>query len=99
AGLSTLGAGADPHRLPTRLLDIPRYAAMEAYFDRRGPSGRTMMCATAAVQTCLDAGDSESFADRWRTLHVIGPRLVALFPTPPVLAGRPPRWRAAPQAA
>jgi len=99
AGLSTLGAGTDPHRLPARLLDIPRYAAMEAYFDRRGPSGRTMMCATAAVQTCLDAGDSDSFADRWRTLHLIGPVLVAMFANSPVLAGRRTGWRSSRQAA
>src|SRR5262245_17134633 len=56
AGLALLGAGADPHRSPTRLLDVPRYAAMEAHFDRRSASGRTMMCATAAVQPSLDAG-------------------------------------------
>jgi glutamate--cysteine ligase len=99
AGLSTLGAGTDPHRVPTRLLDVPRYAAMEAYFDRRGPSGRTMMCATAAVQTCLDAGDSVSFADRWRTLHAIGPVLVAMFANSPVLAGHRTGWRSSRQAA
>ena len=99
AGLSTLGAGADPHRLPTRLLDVPRYAAMEAYFDRRGPSGRTMMCATAAVQPCLDAGDTDSFADRWRTLHAIGPVLVAMFANSPVLAGHRTGWRSSRQAA
>jgi glutamate--cysteine ligase len=99
AGLSTMGAGADPHRLPSRLLDIPRYAAMEAYFDRRGPSGRTMMCATAAVQPCLDAGDTRSFAERWRTLHAIGPALVAMFANSPVLAGHRTGWRSSRQAA
>jgi glutamate--cysteine ligase len=99
AGLSTLGAGTDPHRLPGRLLDVPRYAAMEAYFDRRGPSGRTMMCATAAVQPCLDAGDTGSFAERWRTLHAIGPALVAMFANSPVLAGHHTGWRSSRQAA
>lgn len=99
AGLSTLGAGTDPHRLPGRLLDVPRYAAMEAYFDRRGPSGRTMMCATAAVQPCLDAGDTGSFAERWHTLHAIGPALVAMFANSPVLAGHHTGWRSSRQAA
>lgn len=99
AGLATLGAGADPHRRPTRLLDVPRYTAMEAYFDRRGPSGRTMMCATAAVQPCLDAGDNGSFADRWRTLHAIGPALIAMFANSPVVAGHRTGWRSSRQAA
>jgi glutamate--cysteine ligase len=102
AGLALLGAGADPHRSPTRLLDVPRYAAMEAHFDRRSSSGRTMMCATAAVQPSLDAGQpagADSFVDRWHTLHATGPALLAMFANSPVLAGRPTGWKSARQAA
>lgn len=102
AGLALLGAGADPHRSPTRLLDVPRYAAMEAHFDRRSASGRTMMCATAAVQPCLDAGQpagADSFVERWHTLHAAGPALLAMFANSPVLAGRPTGWKSARQAA
>ncbi len=102
AGLAALGAGSDPHREPNRLLDVPRYASMEAYFDRRSASGRTMMCSTAAVQPCLDAGraaGADSFVDRWRTLHTIGPALVATFANSPVLAGRRTGWKSTRQAA
>jgi glutamate--cysteine ligase len=57
AGLELCGYGLDPLRPPRRLLDLPRYAAMEKFFDREGPWGRQMMCGTASVQVCLDAGE------------------------------------------
>ena len=56
-GLELAGIGLDPLRPPRRVLTLPRYAAMEAFFDQGGPWGRQMMCATASVQVCLDAGD------------------------------------------
>ncbi len=96
AGLVALGAGTDPYRAPSRLLDLPRYAAMEAYFDQRSPAGRVMMGSTAAVQPCLDAGRAagpDSFVSRWQTLHAVGPPLVAMFANSPVLAGRSTGWR------
>jgi glutamate--cysteine ligase len=102
SGLTALGAGADPYRSPARILDVPRYVAMEAYFDQRGPSGRVMMGATAAVQPCLDAGRAagpDSFVSRWQTLHRIGPALVAMFANSPLLAGRPTGWRSTRQRA
>lgn len=36
AGLSLTGAGLDPLRSPHRVLDWPRYAAMEEFFNRAG---------------------------------------------------------------
>ena len=59
AGLSLAGHGLDPLRPPRRVLDLPRYAAMEAFFDRTGPWGRVMMCSTASVQVCVDAGHEQ----------------------------------------
>ena len=56
-GLELCGYGLDPLRPPRRVLDLPRYAAMEKFFDREGPWGRRMMCGTASVQVCVDAGD------------------------------------------
>ncbi len=56
-GLELAGYGLDPLRPPRRVLDLPRYAAMEAFFDAGGPWGRQMMCGTTSVQVCLDAGD------------------------------------------
>ena len=60
AGLELCGYGLDPLRPPRRLLDLPRYAAMEEFFDREGPWGRQMMCGTASVQVCVDAGDDSA---------------------------------------
>ena len=97
AGLVLTGFGYDPHRLPRRVLDLPRYAAMERYFDRRGPWGRLMMCSTASVQVCVDAGlDDDGAAGypfRWRLLHAIAPVLVAAFANSPLRRGRPTGWK------
>jgi glutamate--cysteine ligase len=74
---------------------------MEKFFDREGPWGRRMMCGTASVQVCLDAGDdSESpsgYRSRWRLLHAIGPVLVAAFANSPLRDGKPTGWRSARQ--
>jgi glutamate--cysteine ligase len=100
-GLELSGYGLDPLRPPRRLLDLPRYAAMEKFFDREGPWGRQMMCGTASVQVCLDAGDDgageSGYRSRWRLLHAIGPVLVAAFANSPLRRGRPTGWRSARQ--
>ena len=101
ADLELAGIGLDPYRTPLRVLRLPRYAAMEAFFDRGGPWGRQMMCGTASVQICLDAGDdSGSFSGyryRWRLLHSIGPILVAAFANSPLRGGRLTGWRSSRQ--
>lgn len=100
-GLELAGVGLDPLRPPQRILNMPRYAAMEAYFDRGGPWGRQMMCSTASVQVCLDAGDDgegqSGYRSRWRLLHAIGPVLVSAFANSPMRGGRPTGWRSARQ--
>ena len=101
-GLTLSGDGIDPIRPPRRVLDLPRYAAMEEFFDRRGPWGRVMMCNTASVQVCLDAGDENGspagYRSRWRLLHAIGPVLVAAFANSPLRRGRASGWRSTRQA-
>jgi glutamate--cysteine ligase len=96
-GLVLAGHGLDPHRIPSRVLDLPRYAAMEKYFDRRGPWGRVMMCSTASVQVCIDAGfdnaSASGIAFRWRFVHALGPVLVAAFANSPLRHGRPTGWK------
>ena len=82
----------DAHRHPRRILDVPRYAAMQAVFDRVGPHGSEMMCSTASIQICLDAGEPDVVASRWRALHSIGPAMVALFANSPRLAGADTGW-------
>ncbi|MGW2230475.1 ergothioneine biosynthesis glutamate--cysteine ligase EgtA [Streptomyces formicae] len=100
--LTLSGFGADPWRPPARILHEPRYDAMESCFDRAGPSGRRMMCSTASVQICLDAGYEEpgplGYARRWRLAHLLGPVLVAAFANSPLQEGRGTGWRSTRQA-
>ena len=92
AGLILTGSGSDPHRPSRRLIDIPRYAAMETAFDRIGPMGRAMMCSTASVQVCLDAGTATETPQRWAALHDLGPVLLAAFANSPWLGGLRTGW-------
>ncbi|MBO0829841.1 MAG: ergothioneine biosynthesis glutamate--cysteine ligase EgtA [Streptosporangiales bacterium] len=98
-GLTLLTTAIDPHRPPRRQLREPRYDAMEAYYDRRGTVGRTMMCSTAAVQVNLDAGvDAADVVRRWQALNTLGPVLVAAFANSPRHAGRLTGWKSSRQA-
>jgi glutamate--cysteine ligase len=91
-GLRRGCSGIDPHRAPDRLLDVPRYAAMQGFLDDRGPWGSSMMCSTASTQVCLDAGEPGDVTLRWHALHAVGPALVALFANSPVVQGRATGW-------
>jgi ergothioneine biosynthesis glutamate--cysteine ligase EgtA len=97
AGLVLTGRGIDPLRRPSRVLELPRYAAMEEFFDRDGHWGRLMMCSTASVQVCVDAGLEDDgvsgCAFRWRLLHAIGPVLVGAFANSPLRRGQPTGWK------
>lgn len=96
AGGYLLGeSGLDVWRPPQRLLRLPRYAAMESAFDRIGPDGRVMMCSTAGVQVCLDAGAAHRSARRWAALHALGPVMTAMFANSPTVAGRDAGWASA----
>ncbi|GAA3889670.1 glutamate-cysteine ligase family protein [Streptomyces sedi] len=102
AGLVTAGLGLDPFRDSPRVLDHPRYRAMERFFDRQGPAGRLVMRATASVQISLDAGDDSEGPDgyraRWALAHRLGPVLTAAFANSPLHLGRPTGWRSTRQA-
>jgi len=65
---------------------------MQAAFDHFGPHGSRMMSSTASMQVCLDAGQSNQIATRWRAVHALGPTLVALFANSPHLDGRDTGW-------
>ncbi|WP_168796500.1 ergothioneine biosynthesis glutamate--cysteine ligase EgtA [Arthrobacter echini] len=102
AGLSFSSLALDPVRPPVRTLDHPRYTAMEAHFDRAGQAGRTMMCSTASLQVCLEAGlpgnGPGSAVQRWQRLHRLAPVLVALFANSPFHQGAPSGWQSTRQA-
>ncbi len=88
--LVRVGVGVSPLRPAQRVLDAPRYVAMESYFDRDNASGRVMMTSTAAVQVSLDAGaDDRDVRRRWHLLNDLAPLLTAAFANSPLRCGRP----------
>ncbi|PXX68589.1 glutamate--cysteine ligase [Nocardia tenerifensis] len=88
--IRTVSAAADADRRPKRLLQLPRYRAMEQTFAGLGPFGKLMMCNTAATQVSVDAGaDRADVAARWTALYAIGPALLAAFACSPSLRGAP----------
>ncbi|SDY91596.1 glutamate--cysteine ligase [Micromonospora pattaloongensis] len=95
AGLALHPGGIDPHRRCSRLLSTPRYDAMATAFARDGRDGLVMMCSTAALQVCLDAGTPAQLAPRWAVAHALGPVLLATFATSPRHAGRDTGWASA----
>jgi glutamate--cysteine ligase len=95
AGLRLGEHGLDPYREPRRLLHTPRYTAMERGFDAHSPHGRIMMCSTAGLQVCLDAGTTRQLALRWATVSALGPVLLAAFATSRRQAGRDTGWASA----
>jgi glutamate--cysteine ligase len=95
AGLR-LGEGAiDPHRSGQRILHTPRYDAMAEALARHNRHGPIMMCDTAGLQVCLDAGRPADLADRWAAVHEFGPALVALFANSRRHAGHDTGWASA----
>jgi glutamate--cysteine ligase len=90
AGIVAVARGRDHTRTPERVVDAPRYRAMETYFDVDGPEGRTMMCNSASLQINIDSDGSPS--ESWRAAQIVAPLLGELFsePTP----NRLDLWRA-----
>lgn len=91
--------GTDPWRPPQRILQLPRYVAMETAFDRIGIDGRLMMCSTAGIQVCVDAGEPHRVVPRWNALHALGPVMLATFANSPQLFGSPTGWASTRQRA
>ncbi len=94
-GLVLGDRGADQHRGPSRMLQVPRYAAMEHAFGDVGPDGIAMMCSTAGLQVCLDFGEQKHLEARWAAVHALGPVLNALFANSPSIGGRHEKWASA----
>jgi len=92
-GFALIGLGLDARPIPPRVIDDPRYAAMEEYFDFDGSAGRTMMCGTAAVQVNLDLGASGEIDRRWQLAHSIAPTMAAAFANSPFRDATPTGWR------
>jgi glutamate--cysteine ligase len=92
--LDLVGTGVDTRGDVPRVLDAPRYQAMEQYFDDRGPAGRTMMRHTASIQVNLDVGHPAQVDARWQLAHDLAPVLIACFANSPFdTSGAPSGFR------
>ncbi|SCG70171.1 glutamate-cysteine ligase family protein [Micromonospora inositola] len=95
-GLLLEGTGLDVSRAPRLVTEHPRYVALAAYHDRAGRKGREIMCNSASVQVCLDAGDDSDgwtgYRRRWRLADAIGPVLLASFANSPHRTRSGVRW-------
>ena len=92
-GIGLIAIGLEPRTRRARVVQSPRYDAMESFFDASGDAGRTMMRSTAAMQVNLDLGPPEAIDTRWRRTHALGPVLAAAFANSPFADGRPTGWR------
>ncbi|MEV4435792.1 ergothioneine biosynthesis glutamate--cysteine ligase EgtA [Streptomyces sp. NPDC049585] len=101
-GLALAGYGKEPWHDPPCVRSTRRYDAMEVYYDRINGAGRNVMCRTASVQVCIDAGYEGpgplGYLRRWRLAHLLGAVLSAAFANSPLLRGRPSGWRSSRQA-
>lgn len=96
AHLVGVDLAVDHRRPPTRVLDKPRYAAMEAHFSQRGRAGVWMMTNTASLQINLSHGTAPR--RRWTLVNRIGPLLIAAFANSPGLGPDGHRWKSVRQA-
>jgi glutamate--cysteine ligase len=90
-GLALIGVGADAGGLRPRVVDEPRYRAMDSYFDALGAAGATMMRGTAALQ--VNVGYAPDVDAQWDYAHELAPVLAAMFANSPLLDGRPSGWQ------
>ena len=90
-GLMLIGFGLD-NRPPARVVDLPRYEALERHYDQFNAMGRELMCNSASIQVNVDAGDDSPTwrgrEHRWRLANRLGPVLTALFANSPSGTGR-----------
>ncbi len=63
--------------------EAARYRSMAAYFDARGPHGRTMMRLSASQQINLDLGTGATLRERWLLGNLLSPIITAAFSASP----------------
>jgi glutamate--cysteine ligase len=97
--IGLIALGADPLREPERVVDDPRYRAMETFFDADGRAGRTMMCNTASIQLNVGLGPAADTASRWSLANALCPTLIATFANSPLANGGPSGWQSVRQRA
>ncbi|WP_327722248.1 glutamate-cysteine ligase family protein [Streptomyces sp. NBC_00490] len=83
-------------RDPVRILDQPRYRAMNEHFDRQGVAGRWMMTNTSSVQVNI-SNDPADPLGRWRVLNLTSPVLIAMFANSRAVDASGATWESARQ--
>lgn len=91
AGLRCVSVGVDARGRRPRVLDEPRYRAMDRYFAARGCAGATMMRNTASLQ--VNVGYAADLDAQWHYAHDLAPVLAAVFANSPLLDHRPTGWQ------
>jgi glutamate--cysteine ligase len=97
AGFACETLAVDDRRPPRRILQLPRYQAMERFFAEQGPAGAWMMCNTASTQVNI-SHDQVDPHQRWYIMHQIAPVLIAAFAHSPGLDAGGHRWASLRQA-
>lgn len=94
-GLGLLQVGVDPLRPQARVNPGGRYRAMEVFFAAggTGAAGAAMMTSTASLQINVDAGPRDGWADRVRLAHALGPTMIAVSASSPMLGGEFTGWQ------
>nr|WP_143548665.1 glutamate-cysteine ligase family protein [Rhodococcus opacus]UDH00378.1 glutamate--cysteine ligase [Rhodococcus opacus PD630] len=96
-GLIPTDLAVDDRRPPHRILDLPRYRAMESFYAHRGREGTWMMTNTASVQINI-SHHPDGRNVRWELANRMGPVLVAAFANSPGIGPDGQRWQSVRQA-
>ncbi|WP_238367998.1 glutamate--cysteine ligase [Mesobacterium pallidum] len=90
-GVGFIGLGAAPHWTHEQMPLMPkgRYKLMDAYMDKVGTMGTTMMRRTCTVQVNLDFGSEADMVQKMRVALALQPVANALFANSPFFEGRP----------
>jgi glutamate--cysteine ligase len=90
-GVKFIGLGAAPiwHHDDMPLMPKGRYKLMDAYMQRVGTMGTTMMRRTCTVQVNLDFGSEPDFVQKLRVALALQPVATALFANSPFFEGAP----------
>ncbi len=88
-GVGFIGLGAAPHWSHAQMPLMPkgRYKLMDAYMDKVGTMGTTMMRRTCTVQVNLDFGSEADMVQKLRVALALQPVATALFANSPFFEG------------
>ncbi|WP_172298455.1 glutamate--cysteine ligase [Pseudoruegeria sp. HB172150] len=90
-GVGFIGLGAAPEWMHEQMPLMPkgRYKLMDAYMQKVGSTGTTMMRRTCTVQVNLDFGSEADMVQKMRVALALQPVATALFANSPFFEGKP----------